>query len=92
MRNIFLAFLSASLLASCDSAEARRDQANCERLKEGMSLAEVLNIMGKPKSQMATDFPTPGLSLSYSEGTLASGALTIQLKGSCDDLRVEYTL
>lgn len=80
------------LLTTCDSKEVRTDQENCERLKQGMSLDEVVAIMGKPKHKQKTDVFGPGLSLEYSEGKLASGPLTVQLNGSSEDLRLEYAL
>ena len=89
---VAILLLLTFLLATCDSREVRTDQENCERLKEGMSLAEVVAIMGKPKHTQETDVFGPGLYLEYSEGKLASGPLTVQFKGSNDDLRLDYAL
>jgi hypothetical protein len=92
MKRLLLAGAAIVLLSACGSGEVEREQANCARLKQGMSESEVLAIMGPPRSQYVTDFPKAGKSLEYSEGVMASGPLTVQLSGSGENLSLEYAL
>ena len=90
MKSIAFAIVFLSFLTACAPEEVMVDRKNCEQLKEGMSLAEVIAVMGEPKSQERSD--EPGLVLYYSEGYLAPGPVTIRLIGTDEDLQVDRTL
>ncbi len=67
-------------LSACNSKESVADRENCLSLSKGMTLEQVIEIMGEPKERRVVEYPAHGLALSYSTQYLADGALTIYLQ------------